>query len=116
MPAISGFTYQLVSERKLDSSPGQNELQFKLSYGNGTDTYPTGGIPLALGSLGLRNYCDSLVVSGQDTLDGYLYKFDRNDLKIAIYQDPAGSTAGQFTELGAAATPQGDLFVTVRGD
>jgi hypothetical protein len=116
MAAISGFTYQLVSERKLDSSPGQNELQFKLSYGNGSDTYPVGGIPLALGSLGLRNYCDSLVIAGQDTLDGYIYKFDRGDLKIAIYQDPSGSTAGQLVELGGAATPSGDLFVIVRGD
>jgi len=116
MAAISGFTYQLVSERKLDSSPGQNELQFKITYGDGTDTYPSGGIPLALGSLGLRNYCDSLVFAGQDAPDGYVYKFDRNDLKVRIFQDPSGSSAGQMVELTTGATPSGELFVIVRGD
>jgi hypothetical protein len=114
MAAISGFSYSLVSERKLDSSPGQNELQFELSYGDGVDTYPTGGIPLALGSLGLRNYCDSLIFSGQDTLDGYVYKFDRDALKIALYVE--GDAAGQMVELANSATPQGSLYVIVRGD
>lgn len=114
MPAISGFSYQLVSERKLDSSPGQNELQFKLSYGNGTDTYPTGGIPLSLGDLGLRNYCDSLVISGQDAPDGFVYKFDRDALKIMMFQNASG--AGQLAQVGASATPQGEIFVIVRGD
>lgn len=114
MAAISGFTYTLVSQRKLDSSPGQNELQFKLAYGNGSDTYPTGGIPLSLASLGFRNYCDSLVMAGQDAPDGYMYKFDRDGLKIMIYQD-AGSAA-PMAQLSAAATPQGELFVIVRGD
>jgi len=114
MAAISGFTYQLVSERKLDSSPGQNELQFKISYGNGTDTYPVGGIPLILGNLGLRNYCDSLVMAGQDAPDGYMYKFDRNALKIMIFEE-AGNNA-PMSELGGSDTPQGELFVIVRGD
>lgn len=114
MPAISGFSYQMVSERKLDSSPGQNELQFKLTYGGGGDTYPTGGIPLSLGSLGLRNYCDSLVFAGQDAPDGFMYKFDRDNLKIMIYQD-AGSAA-PMAQLSAAATPSGELYVIVRGD
>jgi hypothetical protein len=114
MAAISGFTYQLVSERKLDSSPGQNELQFKISYGNGTDTYPTGGIPLALGSLGLRNYCDSLVIAGQDAPDGYMYKFDRNALKIMLFIE--GDAGSVMVEEGNTATPQGELFVIVRGD
>lgn len=114
MAAISGFTYTLVSERKLDSSPGQNELQFKLEYGDGVDTYPTGGIPLALGSLGLRNYCDSLVFSGQDAPDGYVYKFDRNALKIMLFIE--GDAAGQLVQESAMATPQGELYVIVRGD
>ena len=114
MAAISGFTYQLVSERKLDSSPGQNELQFKISFGNGTDTYPTGGIPLALGSLGLVNYCDALMMSGQDAPDGYMYKFDRNALKIMLFIE--GDAAGEMVEESNSATPQGELFVIVRGD
>jgi hypothetical protein len=116
MAAISGFSYQLVSERKLDSSPGQNELQFKLTYGNGTDTYPTGGIPLSLASLGLRNYCDSLVVSGQDTLAGFLYKFDRDNLKIALYEKGGSGNNNPFAEVLSSGTPQGDIYVIVRGD
>lgn len=114
MAAISGFSYQLISERKLDSSPGQNELQFKLTYGNGVDTYPTGGIPLSLGSLGLRNYCDSLVMAGQDAPDGYVYKFDRDSLKIMMFENASG--AGQLAQVSNSATPQGELFVIVRGD
>lgn len=114
MAAISGFSYSLVSERKLDSSPGQNEFQFKLSFGDGVDTYPAGGIPLALGSLGLRNYCDSLVLAGQDTLDGYVYKFDRNALKLALYIE--GDAAGELVEESAMATPQSEIYVIVRGD
>lgn len=113
MAAISGFTVTLVKRRKVDALPSVYEHQLKLEFGNGSDTYPTGGIPLDKQDLGLPNDLESLEMIDMGSADGYLYKFDKANSKIKLFIE--GDAAGELVEESNSATPQGELYVLVKG-
>ena len=119
MAAITGFTYTMVKRRKTDASPSCYENTMSLAFGDGsTLTYPTGGIPVVKGLLGLPNNIESLVFSNEDSASGFVYKFDSAASKIKMFQVPASSAltnAAPLVEVVNTATPSGTLIVIAKG-
>lgn len=116
MSAITGFTYTLKKARKIDASPSVKEMTVKLQAGDGSLTYPTGGIPLDKASLGLPNYLEALEFVDTAAPDGYVYKYDNVNNKILMYQCTDRSMAdGPLVEVGNTATPTVNFHVIAKG-
>lgn len=82
-----------------------------LSFGNGSITYATGGIPLTIGGCGCPNFLESLIVTRTITgLQGFKYDYDRTNSKLIILSQTilTGATA-------AAALANGALPLTSSG-
>ena len=62
----------------------------------GTDTYPTGGVPMpAIGLFGMKRQLDSLTVFGQaSSITQYTPSYDKTNHKMQLYvsHDTAGAT------------------------
>lgn len=56
---------------------------YTVAFGNATLTYPTGGVPLILASLGLKRYCDVMIVNSAAT-SAYTFKSDVSGLKVIM--------------------------------
>jgi len=85
-----------------------------ISFGDGALTYPAGGIPLDKGKMGLPNDVQDLLMSDAMSADGYVYKFDKSNLKIRIYEAEYTAVAdGPLVELGALATPAATVLKCV---
>lgn len=67
-----------------------------LAFGNGTLTYPVGGVPLSVSKLGLAREVQSVQIVGAP--DGFVYKWDHVNNKIQIYvQGVVVGAAGAVT-------------------
>lgn len=71
----------------------------RMTFGNGVDTYPTGGIPLpARDKFGLKSRMDALIIIDQSASDGVLWKVDWANKKLLGYvQGVTVGTAGAAT-------------------
>ncbi|MBU2550230.1 MAG: hypothetical protein KKB20_17610 [Proteobacteria bacterium] len=93
-----------VSARDRDVSPGmfKNFTIARVAFGNGSLTYPTGGVPLpAIGAFGFLREIQFLAI--QEAANGFVYKFDQANHKIKIYTQGVvtGSTGAAVNENGA---------------
>lgn len=106
--------------------PGQDELTgsskyravYSIAFGDGTDTYPSGGVPLTKGDLGMPNVIESLTILEDNAGDGYIYKYDDSAATIRIYQGDFSATDSQpLTEFvaGTTAVPATTLIIDVIG-
>lgn len=114
--ASTDVTYTLVDQRIQDS--GLRHRQFKIEFGDGVLTYPAGGVPLDNDKLGVPNDNVSLILYDSEDGDGFLYKYDRDDNKIRIYQgDNNNASDSALIELtsGVATPSAADLFAEVKG-
>ena len=111
--ASANVTYTILPPmRKFESN--EKQLKFDVSFGNGTLTYPAGGISLLKASLGCPNNLTTLMVENASASDGFVYKYDSAAQKLRIYQQ--NSTIGPLVELSGAATPAATtLRVEARG-
>ncbi len=75
--ARGDVTYTMMKATRV---PKQKRNIVKLVFGDGALTYPSGGIPLTLGKLGLVNELSSLIVF--DTVTFVSWRLDRDDLKL----------------------------------
>ena len=93
-----------VTERGIMCGTGQ-----RYAYGTmalaGTDTYPTGGVPLpAIGKFGMYRSLRNLHVVGQDgATTQYLYTYDKTNAKLQIFENAAAT--GPFPEADVAEVP-----------
>jgi hypothetical protein len=77
-----------------------------IAFGNGTLTYPTGGVPLPdKAQFGFRNAIDFVSIQ-QPSANGFIYKYDATDHKIKIFTQgfTTGATGAASNENGALAT------------
>jgi len=90
---------------------GENYIQDKkkivnvtVAFGDGSLTYPSGGVPMpSFLSFGLGRSLDHLRLVDPANANGYLYKWDRTNKKLRIYQ---GAAVGSHTH--AVALDGGD--------
>jgi hypothetical protein len=94
-----------ISSRDRDIMPaGPKKVQLAdITFGNGSLTYPTGGVPLpAKGSFGFNKGIDFVAVE-QPPANGFFYKYDRANHKLLILAQgfTTGGTAAGVAENGA---------------
>lgn len=106
-----------VSVRNRDVFPaGPKLVQIaSVAFGNGSLTYPTGGVPLpAIGVFGFKKIIEFGLI--EQPVDGYVYKYDRTNHKIVIYAQgvTTGSTAASTSANGALAENSAAAETAVR--
>lgn len=90
MAALSAgsVTYTMKKQRRGMDSRNCNRVQ--LAFGNASDTYPSGGIPLTIGNLGCPTEVESLHVFDTGG-SGYNFVYDATNAKLMIYQGASHS-------------------------
>jgi hypothetical protein len=76
----------------------KKEISLTLVIGDGVKTYPSGGIPMPVYSTcGLKRNIDDILFVDTANANGYVYKYDKTNHKLRIYQTatltPAGTVA-----------------------
>ena len=72
-------TRQIVGDSRVSS-------MYSVTFGDASDDYPTGGIPITKASIGLANNIESVEIIDASSGDGFVYKYDLTNDKIRIYQ------------------------------
>lgn len=93
--------------KKVMQDSGLREISANIVFGNGVLTYPAGGVPLTKAQLGLPVVLETVHLVDPSASDGFLYKYDKANEKIRIYQGDNNNAAdAPLIELVAAtATP-----------
>jgi hypothetical protein len=73
----------------------------QLVFGDGSTTYPAGGIPVPGASFGCPRFVDSLLFSDMVNGSANIYKYDEVNQKIRIW---VPSTGAEFSGTIAGAT------------
>lgn len=104
--ASTDVVYTIQSQEVMAPAPTKR-VQATLVFGNGTLTYPTGGVPVSKGSLGFPSVISTLSFIDAASGNGFVYKYDLANAKIRIYQGDNDAVAdGALVELaGGSATP-----------
>jgi hypothetical protein len=86
-----------VERRAIEGKTRRNRV--KIVFGNGTLTYPAGGVPMpAASAFGMKVRLDYLTVFDSDDASGIMWKYDRENKKLrAFVQGAAHAAAGAAT-------------------
>ena len=116
--AAGDVTYALQEGTQSREDASRFRGVFKVDFGDGVDTYPTGGVPLTKADLACPNRIIELHFVDAASANGFVYKYDWVNEKIRIYQgDNDAGADGPLVELaGGVATPAAaTLYVSVLG-
>jgi hypothetical protein len=98
----ANVTYTINKATRLGDSKVYNNIT--LTFGNGTLTYATGGIPISLGNCGCPNYIWSMDIADAGT-SGYAFNFNTLTQKLQIYTSGSHNhTLYVATNAGTAGT------------
>ena len=94
------------TRRRILDRDGMKEWYGTVAFGDGTDTYPTGGVPAAKGKFGFARTLESFQVT-ESNGNGLVYEYDRSAETIRIFEvDTTGDTDKALVELdGGSDTP-----------
>lgn len=113
--AAADLTYTEQGRGKTDASSRRTGT-FKIQFGDGALTYPSGGIPLSKGKMGCPTTIEEFMFVDMSNGDGYLYKYDFTNEKIRIYQgDNNNASDAALIELGSVAIAATSLYAKVTG-
>lgn len=116
--AAADVTYTLQEGTAELTGGSKYRAVFSVAFGDGTDTYPSGGVALTKAKLGCPTTIEALNFVEPNAADGFLYKYDASEEKVRIYQgDNAGTAASALVEFvgGTTAVPATTLLVEVTG-
>lgn len=82
----ASVTYTMLNQRKLGDHRNLNRV--RLAFGDSSDTYSAGGIPLTIGKMGCPTVIESMVIVDKGT-SGYSFMYDQSEKKLVITQAPA---------------------------
>jgi hypothetical protein len=69
-----------VNERRIYAAGKKKRNRVTVTFGNGVDTYPAGGIVMpSAGSFGMIRQLDYLLLVDPSSADGFLYKYDQTN-------------------------------------
>jgi len=104
MPAIAASDVTVTINRKEDLN-GMKRNYCTIAFGDGALTYPTAGIPLAKGVLGMSRHTEHINFMESNTLD-YHMEYDVSAETIVLSQgDYSITTDGPLIELTTSAAP-----------
>ena len=109
--AASDVTYTLVEGSRISNpaNPMTSAL-FNITFGDGTATYTSGGIPLTKAKLGCPENLSEFYILNPSNGDGYLYKYNHTANTVQIYQAPAQSHVHQLIMAGGVTTTADFLY------
>lgn len=111
--ASSDVTYTIVHQVIADGGYRKNVV--KIVFGDGALTYPTGGVPLVKGKMGVPTDIKSLKIFDADDSNGYHYKYDFANNKLRIYQAPAQTHAHDLKVIAGVTEDEGIGLETTGG-
>lgn len=124
MAALTASSWTVTINKTLIKA-GQRETHCTLAVGDGSDTYPTAGIPMpSAATLGMQRNIDNVIVvdSALDaaTTTAYVYGWDKTNAKMKMYvsKDPAATGGADVVlqEVGSSIAPAAStLEVIVQG-
>lgn len=97
--AASDITVTILNQRRHN---GRTYINVSLAFGDGSLTYPAGGVPIAKGGLACPNVIESLNVYDKGT-SGYEWSYDRTNEKLVAIQSPARTHAHDVLIKGGQA-------------
>ena len=101
----ANVTYSFKSKDKMFEGRRGFSARGTISFGNGTLTYPTGGVPLTKAKIGLPRVLRSVDIIEQNA-KGYLMEYDVSAETIRMFQAAAETvTAANATTTGNASAP-----------
>lgn len=88
-----------ITVEKISIVGKQRRNRVKIVFGNGTLTYPSGGVPLpGYSSFGMKLRLEYLTVFDEDDASGVMFKYDKDNNKLRMYvQGYAHGTGGAVT-------------------
>lgn len=102
--AASNVAFTLQGPKLGKGDDSKRNGVFKIVFGDGTLTYPSGGIPLSgLSAQGFPNVVGEVDIQDASNADGYIYKYDAVNNKIRIYYPLASHTHSLFLNNGDVA-------------
>lgn len=108
--AAGDVTYTKQDKSDMKDNAGLRHGVYKLAFGDGALTYPSGGVPLTQANLGCPNSIESLVFVDEGNANGNHYKYDYVNKKIRIYNTSNVEFTGGSTAISATS-----LYVRVVG-
>lgn len=98
--AATDLTYTVTHQRRGEDGRVKNIVT--LAFGNASDTYPAGGIPITKAKLGCPNTIESLTIFDKGT-SGYEWTYDRTNEKLVGFYAPAQTHAHDLLIKGGQA-------------
>jgi hypothetical protein len=100
--AASDLTYTVQKTSKMED--GRRRTNMKIAFGNGSLTYPSGGIPLSsLSSHGFPNVVAEVLLMDANDASGINWKYDYENNKLRGYIAPAQTHAHDLKIIGGQA-------------
>lgn len=103
-------TYALQEGSQTASADSFFEAVFSVAFGDSALTYPAGGIPLTKAKLGCPAFVKDFTFMDAGNANGFIYKYDRANEKLRIYQTAAQSHAHDFLVKGGTAAASTDAL------
>jgi hypothetical protein len=89
--ASTDVTYTLQEGTQKSGSDCRYEAVFKVAFGDGALTYPSGGIPLTKAKLGCPTKVEEIILSDPDSASGIVVKMDYVNLQCSSTYAQHGS-------------------------
>lgn len=108
---VVGDVTVTIERRSIEGKTRRNRI--KLTFGDGVDTYPSGGVPMPVaGNLGMKRNVDFLTVFDENDASGIMWKYDKDNHKLRGYV--MSNHAHKFVIANGApqATGSGDLHMS----
>jgi len=103
--AASDVTYAVV-DQSVSSGSGYKSNSFDVTFGDGSLTYPTGGVGMAKAKFGCPNVIKKLNFSEPAAGNGYVYKYDLSAEKLVMYfADYDAGADGALIEVTTGIAP-----------
>lgn len=105
----NSVTYVVKNLRRMGNSKVQNRIA--VTFGDGTATYPAGGVPLTIGKMGCPNIVESGVVASAGT-SGYVFRYNQATNNLLMFRNQATPASAVLVEA-SNTTPDAPASVTV---
>lgn len=113
--AASNVTYTVLKRAVRSKGDNYRVNKVRVQFGNGSLTYPSGGVPLTKGQLGCPNVLKSVIFIDPGSADLLKYKYDNANEKIRIYSDDGASGIPAELTGGSTAVAATTLVVEAQG-
>lgn len=91
----------------------QRRIIGTITFGDGSLTYPTGGVPLpAYTSFNFKRGIDTLSIHGVNGLTtDYMIQYDKTNHKLLMYEEEATAAGGPLLECDTSEAPAARTYL-----